>query len=316
VNIANFAPPPASPALAVPAFGWVPYTTPMEGYLNGAANLTTANAQYQVTIQQARLLREQSRQAALETHRRTLEARQYELDMRPTPEQIRAREQQQAIERSLNNPPSVEIWSGQALNVLLSSIQQGLARGLRGARVPLPQDALPYINVTTGATSGNVGIFRQGGRLEWPLVLRGAAFKEQRTRLDQLTAQAVSRAALGAVDDSIVTDLNDTLQQLSDKVNSMVADLTPTQFVQATRYLRELRSAFRSLQDPNVARYFSPAWTPRGATVGELVQQMTTQGLRFAPSITGGEPAYTAVHQALVTYTVSMNQVAAQGPGP
>jgi hypothetical protein len=46
--------------------------------------------------------------------------------------------------------------------------------------------------------------------------------------------------------------------------------------------------------------------------VGELVQQMTSQGLRFAPSVTGGEPAYTALHQALVTYTLSMNPVAAR----
>jgi hypothetical protein len=52
VNVANFAPPPTSPAYGVPVAGWVPnYTTPMEGYLNGAANVTTANAQYQVTIQ-------------------------------------------------------------------------------------------------------------------------------------------------------------------------------------------------------------------------------------------------------------------------
>jgi hypothetical protein len=284
----------------------------VEGYLNGAANVTTANAQYQVTIQQARLLREQSYQASLETRRRTLEEHQYELAMRPTPEQIRAREQQQAIERSLNTPPPVEIWSGQALNALLDSIKQGLARGARGRNVPLPQDALPHINVTSGATSGNVGIFKQGGRLEWPLVLKGAAFKEEKTRLDGLTAQAVSRAAMGAIDDSTLTDLNDTLKQLTDKVNGMVADLTPTQFVQATRYLRELKSAYTSLQDPNVARYFSPAWTPHGATVGELVQQMASQGLRFAPCVTGGEPAYTAVHQALVAYTLGITQTAAR----
>src|SRR5205823_3833027 len=74
VNVAGYAPPPASPAYAVPAVGYVPYySSPMEGYLNGAANVTTANAQYQVTIQQARLLREQSYQASLETRRRTLE---------------------------------------------------------------------------------------------------------------------------------------------------------------------------------------------------------------------------------------------------
>src|SRR5204863_4563 len=46
VNVANYAP----PAVAAPAYGYVPYSSsPMEGYLNGAANLTTANAQYQVT---------------------------------------------------------------------------------------------------------------------------------------------------------------------------------------------------------------------------------------------------------------------------
>jgi hypothetical protein len=253
-------------------------------------------------------LREQSYQASLETRRRTLEQYQYEMAMRPTPEQIHAREQQ-AIERSLNTPPPVEIWSGQALNTLLDAIKQGLARGARGGTVPLPQDALSQINVTSGATSGNVGVFKQGGRLEWPLVLKGAAFKEERTRLDQLTAQAVSRAAMGGVDDSTLTDLNDALKQLSDKVQGQVAELTPSAYVQATRYLRELKSAYTSLQDPNVARYFSPAWTPHGRTVGELVQQMTSQGLRFAPCVTGGEPAYTALHQALVSYTVSMNQV-------
>src|SRR5436305_14754065 len=64
-----------------PVYGYAPNYNPYGGYLNGAAALTTANAQYQLTIQQARLLREQSRQAALETYRREQELRAYELAM-------------------------------------------------------------------------------------------------------------------------------------------------------------------------------------------------------------------------------------------
>jgi len=284
-----------------PYYPAYPYN-PTADYLRGAAAVTQANAQYQLMIQQARLLREQSYQTALETRRRLLEQREYELAMRPTPEQLRERERQQALLRSLNDPPAVEVWSGQALNSVLQAIQKAHPQGERGPGMPLPPDVLPHVNFTTGASYGNIGVFRQGGELHWPTALQGAAFREETTRLEELFRQAVSRAASGAVDDELRAAIGAALQSLSAKVDARVAELTPTQFVQATRYVGELKAAYKALQEPNVERYFSRSWTPRGATVDELVGQMTREGLHFAPSVAGGETAYTVLHQALVAY--------------
>jgi hypothetical protein len=43
--------------------------------------------------------------------------------------------------------------------------------------------------------------------------------------------------------------------------------------------------------------------------VGELVQQMTREGLRFAPAVSGDEPYYTSLHRALVDYDMGMAQL-------
>ncbi len=49
------------------------------------------------------------------------------------------------------------------------------------------------------------------------------------------------------------------------------------------------------------------------ATVAELVQQMTRQGLRFAPAVSGDESYYTVLHRALVDYDNSVSQPATAG---
>ncbi len=88
----------------------------------------------------------------------------------------------------------------------------------------------------------------------------------------------------------------------------MAQDMTPTQIVQSTRYLHELKDSLKVLQDPNVANYFNNKWQARGSTVAELVANMTSQGLRFAPAAAGDEPSYTSLHRAMVTYEDRLRQ--------
>ena len=42
--------------------------------------------------------------------------------------------------------------------------------------------------------------------------------------------------------------------------------------------------------------------------MGDLVQGMTGKGQKFAPALAGSEPAYTAMHTALVTYYTGLTQ--------
>jgi hypothetical protein len=287
--------------------GYVGYQGPYYGYLSGAAEVTNANAQYQQTIQQASLTREQARQAAVDTRRKVREERQYELATTPTSEDIRQQEMMNSLRRSRSNPPAMDVWTGRALNDLLQAIQNAQVRGYLGPPVPLPPDSLPHINFTTGTTYGGLGVLKDGGKLEWPLVLKKDTFKAERLRLDELTAQAARQAYSGPVTDTVQNDLVDAIATLEAAVNRQVQDLTPTQFVQAMRYVRELKEASKVVQDPKVSAYFQGSRSVKADTVGELVQQMTTKGLKFAPAVSGDETAYTALYPALLQYDYAVN---------
>jgi hypothetical protein len=287
---------------------------PYEGYLSGAANVTMANAQYQQTIQQARLTREEARRSALETRKQAILERQWELSLQPDPEQIRQQQMMKSLQRSRNNPPATEIWSGVALNDLLRAIQGAHSKGVTGPDVALSPDVLRHINVTTGTTYGGIGLLRDGGKLSWPYVLEQGSFDADRKQLDDLMAQAVKEARGGRVSRNVLNDLRSTMTRLERSLDAQVADLTPTEFIEGSRYLRELKDSLKVLQQSDVSRYFRTEWTPQGSTVSELVRQMTQQGLRFAPAVSGDQSYYTVLHRGLVDYDMGIAQLTSTQP--
>lgn len=294
-------------------YGYGPTTwtqTPMQGYMNGAANITTANAQYQMTIQQAKLAREQARRSALKTRKASIEERQYELSLQPSAEDIRQKDLAYSLQRARHNPPKTEIWSGGALNDLLRAIKDGQSHGVIGPDVPLSSDVVKHINVTTGTTYGGVGVLKDGGKLTWPFALRQPIFDEERNKLNKMFQQAVDQAPSGQVDVTLLDNIGKSLKELQREIDARVDDVSPAQYIEASRYARELKSSYQVLQQSDVAKYFKPEWIPRGSTVGDLVQQMTKEGLKFAPATSGDETYYTSLHRSLVDYDVGMGQMA------
>jgi hypothetical protein len=287
---------------------------PYEGYLNGAANLTTANAQYQQTIQQARLTREEARRSALETRKQAILERQWELSLQPDPEQIRQQQMMKSLQRSRNNPPLTEIWSATALNDLLRAIQTAHTQGIAGPDVTLSPEVLRHINMTTGTTYGGVGLLRESGKLTWPYVLQQSSLDEDRKRLDEVLPQAVKEARSGPVSRDTLNNVRSAMSRLERNLDAQVADLTPSEFIEGSRYLRELKDSVKVLQRSDVSRYFRTEWTPQGSTVSDLVRQMTQQGLRFAPAVSGDEPYYTTLHRALVDYDMGVTQLTSVQP--
>lgn len=287
---------------------------PYEGYMNGAANITTANAQYQLTIQQARLAREESRRSALQTRRATIEERQYELSLMPDPDVIRQKELQRGYQRSRNNPPASEIWSGRALNDLLRGITDATSRGVVGPEVPLNSEVLRHVNVTTGVTYGGTGLLKDGGKLTWPYALRKSPFDSERTKINEQMGMAVKQAQSGEVSVELLNDIDASLKDLSRAIDARVEEVTPSEYIQGTRYLRELKESYKLLQQSDVSKYFKPNWTPSGSTVADLVKQMTQQGLKFGPAVSGDESYYTVLHRAMVDYDLGLAQLTASAP--
>jgi hypothetical protein len=289
---------------------------PYEGYLTGAASLTTANAQYQLTIQQARLVREQAVQEHYRTRRAMMEQAEWEMAHRPDPEKIRQAALERELDRARHDPPSTEIWSGRSLNSLLRTLIVRQGQGLRGPDVPLNEDTLKSVNLTAGNTRGNIGLLKGNGDPQWPKPLRGEAFKETREELNRHLKQAANTVQLNrAPNASTLNDLQADLKKLQNALDANTGALSEDQYVEARRHLRLLSNTIAALKDPNVSNYLNGAWTPRGKNVAELVQFMRDTGLWFAPATTGDEAAYTALHQALAAFDAGMPRPATLGRG-
>lgn len=87
-------------------------------------------------------------------------------------------------------------------------------------------------------------------------------------------------------------------------------ELSCNDYVKAMRYTNQLLEAVRVLPEQGAANYLNGRWQARGNTVGELVNDMTRNGLRFAPAADGGESAYTALYHYVLAYDSALGQMA------
>lgn len=294
-------------------FGWGGFgrMDPNYGYLSGTAQVIGAQGQFMVAQQQASLTREQVRQAQLDTRRRTLEEWRYEQSIMPTAEEIRARQWQAELDRMRNNPPSVDIWSGEALNTLLRSIQKAHGQSGTGPTVLIDPAILPKISVTDGTSFGQ-GILSQGPALTWPQAIEGFDFFDAgRKRMDKAMSQAIQQSMSGKrVEAKLITEMLSTADDLRATLRAHIHDLTPSQGVQARRFLNDLQEAIRTLQTPAAANFATGKWAARGDTVTELVMNLTSDGLRFALAAPGNEFAYSSLFQSMLQYERALAQYA------
>jgi hypothetical protein len=281
---------------------------PYEGYLNGAAGITTANAEYQRTIQEAKLLREEAVRSRMDTRKKMIEQAEYERSRLPDAEKIRQEQLAGELERARVNPPVSEINSAKSLNVLLGNLIALQDQSARGAtNVPLSAETLASIRLTTGVGRGDVGLLLDGGTLQWPQPLEGEAFQKSREGLDRRIKDALNVVRLeGRPDRGTIKALRADLKELNARLDVRADRLSPGEYIEAKRYLKRVGDTLTALQDPNVCHYFNGNWKARGKDVSELVQFMAERGLWFAPAVPGDEPAYLTLYRALAAYDAGM----------
>jgi hypothetical protein len=280
---------------------YVPYWDPYSGFLRGTAEIIAAEGRFRVNNEQSKLMHEQVRQARIDTRRRVFDEWLYE---RATLPRVRAEERERLAEYELryhlSSPAATDIYSATSLNTILDKLQKMQGEGLKGPTIPLDEDLLKQINVTTGA-GGNVGLLKNDGRLLWPLALSGSEFEIERKNLDRNIPQAVSEVEKhGQVDRGRLKDMMADADKMYERLAGMIGDLTPTQYIEAKRYLNQLNDALRVLQTPDAGNYFTGKYVARGKSVGELVKNMA--GLKFAPATPGEEKAYRELYQALAAF--------------
>jgi hypothetical protein len=261
-----------------------------------------AEGRYLVNVEQSRLTREQVRQARVDTRQRAFDEYLYERKNAPTWEDDRERLLQEELRRSENVPPANEVFSGKALNVLLAHVN-----GARTADVTLDPDVAKALKFTTGHGSAAIGLLKDG-RVNWPLALNDADYRDARERLTILAHEAVTEATTnGRVDNAILGQMTRDLDRLDGQLRGKVSKTNPQNYIEAKQFLARFQDAVKAFAEPDVANYFNGKYTFHGKTVAELVRFMKANGLQFAPAVPGDEAAYTAAHQALVRYATGGN---------
>jgi len=171
--------------------------------------------------------------------------------------------------------------------------------------VPLSEDTLKSINLTTG---NSIGLLREKGGLQWPQALQGEAFKPAREDMSRYIKKAVDQVRLNrGPDENTIGLLRAELKKLNETLDAAVSKMSPDQYIEAKRYLRLLSDTVTALKDRNVRDLVGGL---KGKSVAELVKFMAEKGLRFAPATPGDESAYLALYHKLAEFDAGMPRVA------
>jgi hypothetical protein len=285
---------------------------PWGGAFSGWADIINAQGKFMVNREESFGIREQTRQAKIDTRRRLFDEWLYERANTPSLEDIREQDLRMARRRALNDPPFTEILAATSLNTLLDHLKTAQGTGGRGTNVALDEDTLRRVNVTSGA-GGNIGLLKNDGFLQWPIPLRAEEFNAERDAITKALPKLVEAASTnGRVDAGTLVETQKNLDKLNERLSDKVGDLGTAQFIESKRYVNFLNQALQALSNENIANYFNQKFSAKGKTVAELVKHMSEKGLRFAPATPGDEAAYRALHQALANYDISLSQNVAE----
>jgi hypothetical protein len=268
--------------------------------LNGAANVISASGQLYIDQEQARVEREKANQAKIVTKRKTFDEMMYEKANTPTFTEDQEKNDMMIVRRVMNHPLPAEITSGQSQNILLPYLDKLLRVGVQGPPIPLDPLTMKSINVTTSQGGPNIGLLRDGGKLDWPIVLRGPTQK----KLNPIFPQLVSSAASDNLDLNLYNQAKKGVAQLQNELKQKFykEEIDGGMFLEGKHYLDSLDSSLKMITSPNAGKLLNGTYAATGRNVPELVYNMTSKGLRFAPATPGNDAPYYALQTALVSF--------------
>jgi hypothetical protein len=291
------------------------------GYLlQGTASVIDATGNLYKQQEQARILREQANQAKLDTKRKTLDELNYERENTWTFTQEQERHEAIKLRRLLNKPLETEIVNGSAMNTLLPYLNQIANSGVQGPPVYVDQSQLKLINISGASDGSSLGVLKDG-KVSWPLALRGPTQK----KMDVLLPKAMAAARDGTLDLATYRELTTGADQMQKEAMNAwnKEEIDSGLYLDAKRFLESYRSGLTVLKRPDAAKYLGGGYELRGNTVGEVVQNMSQQGLHFAPATAGTESAYFGLYNGMVAFAAGDTnsssfrvRLGPAGPGP
>ena len=116
--------------------------------------------------------------------------------------------------------------------------------------------ALLGVGLGAAALSAPAPVYRgpppnkEVARIEWPNTLKLPIFDDARYPFSKSFAMATREArAFGKPDRTTAEELRIAYKKLSDKLNEEADDLSPTDYIEARRFLNQMKKAVRELSD-------------------------------------------------------------------
>lgn len=299
--------------------GWPFVQIPPGGFfLMGAADVMKAYGSVITSDEQARIMRQQYYQAKIETAKKRFEYEMYVRANTPSFTDEQAKVAQNTLKRiQITNNPS-EIWSGTSLNILLNDLRRTQGKKVSSDPIPLGDDVLRHLNITSKVGFGNLGVLRNDGRFTWPPALQDLLPQKDREEVELQAQALVQKASNGNTPANLLNDFQSAIEKTRDRLVQRVNDMPTTQYIEAKRFLNDMDDARRAMQNGDAVAYFQfQKWVSGGKTVQEVVDYLVAKGLSIAPAVQGDEAAYQAVRSALAAYDIAFNTqfAAASGNG-
>jgi hypothetical protein len=285
------------------------------GLLFGQGDVLRAYGMAITSQEQARILRQQSIQARLDTQRKRFELEMYIKANTPSFTEEQAKIARTTLRRIQTNSTPAEISTGKSLNLMLDDARRFSTRKVSVDNLALSEDVLLQLNVTS--SEFGLGALRSGGKIAWPIGLQEIMSPELRKTLDTQAQALVQGASKGKIDVNIFRDFSNELDRTAELLVKKVNDVGP-HYLEAKRFLSDLQDARKALEKGEAQhqiQYMKWVSAGGGKSVQDVVDYLISKGLRFAPATTQDEAAYRAFFSAFVVYDVALNAQYGNGEG-
>jgi hypothetical protein len=264
--------------------------------------------------EQARILRQQYYQTKLETIKKKFDLDMYIKANTPTWTEEQAKLYRVTLKRIQTQSSIAEIYDGRAINYLLDDLERYRDKTPIG-EFSLDESILKHLNIKPkGGQSNSLGILRDGGKLNWPSALVELLTPEVRTEMEARSQKLAQDAITGVEPDrNALKDLRIQIDQAMNQLLKKANYFDTEPYMQAKRYLQDLDSARKAIDFGGVStqvQYQQCLAKGEIRSLNDFVRVMIGRGWRLAPALPDDRPAYSALHAALASYDVAMNQQA------
>jgi hypothetical protein len=218
---------------------YYPYYPPYGGgygygagnYLMGQADVMRAFGQQANSIEQARIVREQAKQAQIDTKWKQFE---YEMKVKaatPTFTQEQERIGKITLQRIQKFSTAGEIVGGKALNYLLDDLRKFPGKKLSSDPINISSDLLLRHNVTKG--NYGIGLLRDGGKVTFPTALQDA---KGRADLEKQLVSLVKTAQNNGKTNAILTDVRSGIDSMREDLVKRVNETQTSQYIDGKQF--------------------------------------------------------------------------------